>query len=118
MSQTISVCISHRPLLFLCVLLLFVLGTDKVLMRYIRVVKWSKILPAESLIGSFRTAQAEYLYGVYQNQWTVLCQGSICETLPAEAAAGQIAAINLCQKPDAKKILVVGSGLAICRQFL
>ncbi|MFH1613509.1 MAG: hypothetical protein ABIG61_00285 [Planctomycetota bacterium] len=102
----------------LCVLLLFVAGADRVLMRYIRIVKWSKLLPADSLRGSFQTAQAEYLYGVYQSQWTVLCQGSICESLPAEAAAGKIAAISLCQKPDAKNILVVGSGLGICRQFL
>ena len=102
----------------LCVLLCFPFGVDKALTRYMRVVKWSKLLPAESLTGSFRTAQAEYLYGDYQGQWVVLSQGSICEALPAEAACGRIAAIGLCQKPDAKKILVVGSGLGICRELL
>jgi len=102
----------------LCILLLFTFGIDKTLMRHLRIVKWSKLLPAESLNGSFRTAQAEYLYGSYQGQWIVSCQDSICESLPDEAAAGRIAAISLCQKPDAERVLVVGSGLAICRQLL
>ena len=102
----------------LCVLLCLVFGTDQTLMRYLRIAKWSKLLPAKSLTGSFQTAQAEYLYGIYQDQWVVMCQGSICEALPAEAAAGKTAAISLCQKPDAENVLVVGSGLATCRQFL
>jgi predicted membrane-bound spermidine synthase/Na+-translocating ferredoxin:NAD+ oxidoreductase RnfG subunit len=102
----------------LCILLLFTFGVDKTMMHHLRVVKWTKLLPAESLTGSFRTAQAEYLYGSYQGQWIVSCQGGICQALPDEAAAGRIAAISLCQKPDAKRILVVGSGLGICRQLL
>ena len=102
----------------LCVPFLFTFGVDKTLTRYLRVAKWSKLLPAESLTGSFRTAQSEYLYGSYQGQWIVSRQGSICEALPAEPAAGRIAAIGLCQKPDAERILVVGSGLGICRQLL
>lgn len=102
----------------LCILLCFIFGADETLTRYLRVVKWSKLLPAESLTGSFRTAQAEYLYGDYQGQWVVLSQGSICEALPDEAASGRVAAIGLCQKPDAKNILVVGSGLGICWQLL
>jgi len=101
-----------------CILLLFAFNVDKTLMHHLRVIKWSKLLPAESLTGSFRTAQAEYLYGSYQGQWVVSCQGNICQALPDEAAAGRIAAISLCQKPDAKKILVIGSGLGICRQLL
>ncbi len=102
----------------LCILLCFIFGADETLTHYLRVVKWSKLLPAESLSGSFRTAQAEYLYGDYQGQWVVLNQGSICEALPYEAASGRVAAIGLCQKPDAKNILVVGSGLGICRELL
>lgn len=102
----------------LCVLLCFAFGADQALMRHLRIAKWSKLLPAKSLTGSFQTAQAEYLYGTYQDQWVVMCQGSICEALPAEADAGKTAAISLCQKPDAENVLVVGSGLATCRQFL
>ncbi|MFZ2146206.1 MAG: 4Fe-4S binding protein [Sedimentisphaerales bacterium] len=105
-------------LLPLCILLCLFIRADKTLMRYVRVVKWTKLLPADSLAGSFQTAQAEYLYGVYQSQWVVMCQGSVIETLPNESATGQIAAIGLCQKPDSTDVLVIGSGLGLCRQFL
>lgn len=101
-----------------CILLCFSFGADRALMRHLRITKWSKLLPAQSLAGSFQTAQAEYLYGIYQDQWVVMCQGSICEALPAEVDSGKTAAISLCQKPDAKNVLVVGSGLGTCRQFL
>ncbi|MFB0554703.1 MAG: 4Fe-4S binding protein [Phycisphaerae bacterium] len=102
----------------LCIMLCFFIRADKTLMRYIRIVKWTKLLPADSLTGSFQTAQAEYLYGVYQGQWVVMSQGSVIETLPDDSAAGRIAAIGLCQKPDSTKVLVIGSGLGLCQQFL
>jgi len=102
----------------LCILLCLFIRVDKTLMRYVRVVKWTKLLPADSLTGSFRTAQAEYLYGVYQSQWVVMSQGSVIETLPDDSTAGRIAAIGLCQKPDSTNVLVIGSGLGLCQQFL
>jgi len=102
----------------LCILLCFFIKADKTLMRYVRVVKWTKLLPADSLAGSFQTAQAEYLYGVYQSQWVVMSQGSVIETLPDDSTASRIAAIGLCQKPDSTKVLVIGSGLGLCQQFL
>jgi len=102
----------------LCILLCFFIRADKTLMRYVRVVKWTKLLPADSLAGSFQTAQAEYLYGVYQSQWVVMSQGSVIETLPDESTTGRIAAIGLCQRPDSRNVLVIGSGLGLCQQFL
>jgi len=93
-------------------------GADKALMRYVRVIKWSKLLPADALIGSFQTAQAEYLYGKYHGQWVAVREGSVCEALPDESTAGQIAAIGLCQNPDASRVLVIGSGLGLCRELL
>jgi len=102
----------------LCILLCLFIKADKTLMRYVRVVKWTKLLPADSLTGSFRTAQAEYLYGIYQSQWIVMREGSTIETLPDESTAGRIAAIGLSQKPDSTKVLVIGSGLGLCQQFL
>ncbi len=93
-------------------------GVDKSLMNYVRVVKWTKLLPKDALIGSFQTAQAEYLYGIYQGQWVAIREGSVCEVLPDKASAGQVAAIGLCQNPEAKNILVVGSGLGVCYEFL
>jgi spermidine synthase len=100
------------------ILLCLFVGVDKRLNYYIQIVKWTKLLPAEALTGSFQTPQAEYLYGTYRNQWVVVSQGSTCEALPDKAGNGRIAAIVLSQKPDAKKILVIGSGLGLCYEFL
>jgi len=105
-------------MILLCVPVCFAAGADKTLMRYSRAVKWTKLFPSESLLGSFQTAQTEYLYGNYRDQWVVVRDGSAIEALPDESTAGRIAAIGLSQKPDAKNVLVIGSGLALCRQFL
>jgi len=99
---------------FLCL----TFGADKPLMRYVRTVKWTKLLPADALTGSFQTAQAEYLYGIYQGQWVAVREGSVVEALPDKSTYGRIAALNLCQNPDAKRILVIGSGLGLCHQLL
>jgi spermidine synthase len=100
------------------ILLCLSAGIDKRLNRRIQTVKWAKLLPAEALAGSFQTAQAEYLYGTYRGQWVVVSQGSTCEALPDKAGNGRTAATVLSQKPDAKKILVIGSGLGLCYEFL
>jgi len=105
-------------LLPLCILLCLFFGIDKPLMRSLRIVKWTKLLPSSALIGSFQTAQAEYLYGIYEGQWIAVRQGSVSEALPDESTAGRIAAISLCQNPQARRILVIGSGLGLCRQLL
>lgn len=93
-------------------------GIDKPLMRYMRLVKWSRLLPKEAFAGSFQTAQAEYLYGTYRGQWVAVREGGVVEALPDESSAGRIAAIALCQKPDAKSVLVISSGLGLCRELL
>jgi len=93
-------------------------GADKHLSQRIRIIKWNKLLPGGELKGSFQTAQAEYLYGIYLDQWVAIRQGSTCEVLPNYESAGRIAAISLCQNPNAKRVLVIGSGLGLCRQFL
>jgi spermidine synthase len=87
------------------------------LAQQMRLLKWSKLLPREAYQGALQTAQAEYLYGQYQGQWVVVRDGAACEALPNEAA-GQAAAIALCQKPDARRVLVIGSGLGLCSRFL
>jgi predicted membrane-bound spermidine synthase/Na+-translocating ferredoxin:NAD+ oxidoreductase RnfG subunit len=102
----------------ICVLVFLVAGVDKHLSQQVSVLKWTKLLPKDALIGSFRTAQAEYLYGIYRNQWLAMREGSVCETLPDEANTGRIAAIGLAQNPDAKRVLVIGSGLGLCHRFL
>jgi len=96
----------------------FIRGFDESLMSYMRSAKWAKLLPKNALAGSFQTAQAEYLYGTYQGQWVAIREGSVAEAMPDESAAGRIAAITLCQKPDAAKVLVIGSGLGLCRGLL
>ena len=105
-------------LILVCALLCITLGADESLMRYVRTVKWAKLLPRDTFGGSFQTAQAEYLYGIYHDQWVAVREGSAVESLPDETTAGRIAAIALCQNPDAGRVLVVGSGLGVCRQFL
>ncbi|MBN2594092.1 MAG: 4Fe-4S binding protein [Sedimentisphaerales bacterium] len=100
------------------VCLCFVRGYDEILTNRMQFIKWTKLLPKEAFVGSFQTAQAEYLYGTYQGQWVVIREGSVADALPDESSAGRIAAIILCQKPDAKKILVIGSGLGLCRGIL
>ena len=100
------------------VLLCLTGGVDKTLTRHVRTMKWTKLLPRDALKGSFQTAQAEYLYGIYQGQWIAVREGSACEVLPNQEAAGRIIAICLSQNPAAKAVLVVGSGLGLCYQFL
>ena len=100
------------------VCLCFVRGFDEILTSRIRIIKWTMLLPENALAGSFQTAQAEYLYGTYRGQWIAIREGSVAEAMPDESAAGRIAAIALCQKPDAAKVLVVGSGLGLCRGLL
>ena len=101
----------------LIVICLFV-GVDKHLSQQVRIIKWNKLLPEGELKGSFQTAQAEYLYGIYQDQWVAVREGSTCEVLPDYESTGRIAAISLCQNPNASRILVIGSGLGLCQQFL
>jgi len=100
------------------ILVSLIAGADNYLSQQIRIIKWNKLLAEGQLKGSFQTAQAEYLYGDYQGQWVAIREGSTCEVLPDYESAGRIAAISLCQKPDARRILVIGSGLSLCRQFL
>lgn len=114
--QSVSCALTILVPIVIC--LCFVRGYDETLMSRIRVIKWTKLLPKEALTGSFQTAQAEYLYGTYQDQWVVIREGSVVEALPDESSAGRTAAIALCQKPDARKVLIIGSGLGLCRGLL
>ncbi|MHC4889528.1 MAG: 4Fe-4S binding protein [Planctomycetota bacterium] len=101
-----------------CILVCLAARADMILMQQVRIVKWNKLLRDGELKGSFQTAQAEYLYGIYHSQWVAMREGSVADTLPDESAAGRIAAIGLCQKPDATRVLVIGSGLGLSREFL
>ncbi len=101
-----------------CIFVCLVAGVDNKLSQQLQIIKWEKLLPKDAFEGSFQTAQAEYLYGVYQGQWVAVREGSTCEVLPDKSNTGRIAAIGLCQNPDAKRVLVVGSGLGLCYQFL
>ncbi len=93
-------------------------GTDVILAQRLQTLKWAKLLPREALQGAFCTAQAEYLYGEYRGQWVVVREGSVCEALPDAEEAGRTAALTLCQSPQARRVLVVGSGLALCHRLL
>jgi Na+-translocating ferredoxin:NAD+ oxidoreductase RnfG subunit len=94
------------------------LGVDGRIMRRLRVLKWSRLLPADALGGSFQTPQAEYLYGIRERQWVAMREGGVCEALPDRTTAGRIAALCLCQKADARRVLVIGKGLGVARELL
>jgi predicted membrane-bound spermidine synthase/Na+-translocating ferredoxin:NAD+ oxidoreductase RnfG subunit len=102
----------------ICICVCLIAGVDKKLSQQLQIIKWEKLLPKDALKGSFQTAQAEYLYGVYRDQWVAVREGSVCEALPDKSSAGRIAAIALCQNPGAKRVLVIGSGLGLCYEFL
>jgi spermidine synthase len=102
----------------ICSVVCLAAGADVELARYMQLTKWRQLLGAGSPAGSFQTAQAEYLYGTYRDQWISLSEGSVVEALPDESSAGRIAAVVLCQKPDAENVLVVGSGLGLCHHIL
>jgi len=101
-----------------CTIICLIGGADNALANRLQVTKWRQLLGSGSPAGSFRTAQAEYLYGPYRDQWITVCEGGVVETLPDETSAGKIAATVLCQNPDADNVLVIGSGLSLCRRFL
>ncbi len=101
-----------------CISALLLTRTDAMLTRRIQEAKWSRLLPRDALRGAFLTAQAEYLYGEYAGQWIVMKEGSVCEALPNEEQAGRTAATVLCQNPQARRVLVVGSSLAMCNRLL
>jgi predicted membrane-bound spermidine synthase/Na+-translocating ferredoxin:NAD+ oxidoreductase RnfG subunit len=104
--------------IFLGILYCLTAGLDTTLMQRVQTVKWAKLLPADTFAGSFQTAQAQYLYGNYQGQWLTVRQGSVAEAMPDAESAARVAATCLCQNPKAKKVLVIGSGLELCRQLL
>lgn len=93
-------------------------GIDGRLAQRLQALKWGKLLSREAFRGAFHTAQAEYLYGQQGGQWIVMRDGGVCEVLPNEEDSGRTAAIALCQNPQAQRVLVVGSSLAVCRRFL
>jgi len=102
----------------LCICVCLIAGVDKKLSQQLQIIKWGKLLPKDALKGSFRTAQAEYLYGIYHGQWVAVREGGVCEALPDKSSTGRIAAIGLSQNPDSRRVLVIGSGLGLCYEFL
>ncbi len=102
----------------ICVFICLIAGVDKPITQRLQTMKWTQLLGAGVPEGSFQTGQTEYLYGTYRDQWISVCQGSVVEALPDEISAGQIVATVLCQNPDAENVLVIGSGLGLCRQLL
>lgn len=72
--------------------------------------RWEKLVPESSYDGQFTTPQNTYLHGFHKGQLNVVCGNTVIETVPDSERAGELIAIHLSQKPDAKKILVVGEG--------
>ncbi|MGD9874838.1 MAG: FMN-binding protein [Kiritimatiellia bacterium] len=81
--------------------------------------RWNKIVPGTACDGRFTTPQNIYLHGMHNGQLNVVCGNTIIETIPDHEAAGELIAIHLAQKPDAKSVLVIGEGsLALAQRLL
>ncbi|MFA7173522.1 MAG: 4Fe-4S binding protein [Kiritimatiellia bacterium] len=79
---------------------------------------WERLLPSEQYQGTFTTAQARYLYGLQGDQFNVISFESVSETIPQTEYVSQLAALHLAQKPDASRILVLGTdAYSLCRRL-
>jgi len=73
-------------------------------------VQWGRLLPMDTYRGSFTTAQSKFLYGEREGDFLVMAGGSVIEALPEKEHASEIAALNMAQNPNAKRVLLVGPG--------
>ena len=71
--------------------------------------QWRRLIPA-GYEGRVSTAQAEYLYGEHEGQFTVMAWGSVCETPFTLSQGAEDAAAILPQCPHARRVLVLGAG--------
>ncbi|OGV49070.1 MAG: hypothetical protein A2X49_05270 [Lentisphaerae bacterium GWF2_52_8] len=74
--------------------------------------QWERLLPDSRCAGSFATAQAKYLYGMYRDQFVVSAWGSVCENLPNDIAAREMLTLLLSQNPNTENVLVIGANQA------
>jgi spermidine synthase len=102
----------------ICAFICLISGVDKPITQRLQTMKWTQLLGAGVPEGSFQTGQSEYLYGTYRDQWISVCEGAVTEVLPDHISAGRTAATVLCQVRHVEDVLVVGSGLGLCHQFL
>ncbi|MFO7976844.1 MAG: 4Fe-4S binding protein, partial [Candidatus Hydrogenedentota bacterium] len=70
--------------------------------------QWRRLLPT-GYLGRATTAQAEYLYGEHNGQFTLMAWGSVCETPFTTSQGAEDAAAILPQCPQAARVLVLGS---------
>jgi len=102
----------------LCVIACIFGGVDKRLTGYIQTMRWTQLFGNTTPDGAMQTPQGLYLYGRYREQWVTLCQGAVYDAMPDDGSAARIAAISMCQNPNAKNVLVIGSGLGLCGKIL
>lgn len=80
---------------------------------------WSRFFPAEAFRGAFSTPEAAYLYGEHRGEFQVVSWDAVRDSIPDAAHASEVIAVNLAQRPDARRFLVVGPGtFAICQRLL
>jgi len=80
--------------------------------------QWARLLPAAGFEGAFTTAQGRYLFGRHGPQFVLLSGAGVCEALPSRESASEMVAIHLAQHPEAKRVLVIGTGaVAACAKF-
>ncbi|MFH0781218.1 MAG: 4Fe-4S binding protein [Pseudomonadota bacterium] len=72
--------------------------------------QWSRLLPVDTYLGSFITAQARYLYGERAGDFIVMTEGGVIETLPEEEHASEVTAWAIAENPRTTRVLIVGPG--------
>ncbi len=91
-------------------LLALLAGLDSRLQEARHRAAWERRLPGVPYLGAAATPQADYLFGGDARQLVVLAQETIAETLPDEAGAAETLALHLAAAPQARRLLIVGSG--------
>jgi len=71
---------------------------------------WRRALPADQFRGAFRTPHGRYTWGVREGQHIVLCGSSEVDAIPDVENASRAIALHLAQKPDIRRILIIGAG--------
>lgn len=81
--------------------------------------RWETLVPGSECDGRFATPLNTYLHGFHNGQFNIVCGNTIIETVPDNERTGELIAIHLAQKPDAKNILIAGEGAyALARGLL
>ncbi|MFC1770519.1 4Fe-4S binding protein [Candidatus Margulisiibacteriota bacterium] len=104
-------------IVILFLVLIFRLDSTIDTARYLKI--WQQLMPKKAYQGKFSTPNGMYLYGKYKDSLVIQSYGNIVESVPDLAAASDIMAVHLAQRPNLRNVLVIGSSeISLCAKFL